>query len=152
MSFAIVLHLLAAIIWLGGMFFAYMCMRPAASQMFEPAVRLPFLYNAMGRFFNWVWLCVFILPVTGIWMATQLYGSVGSWPHSVLLMLALGIIMILLFIFVFLAPYRRVGLALKIDDFASAGKNMEHLRRVVGLNLLLGTVVIISASAGRYIS
>ena len=151
MGIAIALHVLAAIIWIGGMFFAYVCLRPAASQMFEPAMRLPFLHNAMGRFFSWVWLCVVILPASGYWMARQLYGVVTAWPAPILLMFALGITMILLFIFVFYAPYRKIGQALKIDDYAGAGKAMELLRKIVGANLVIGTIVVISASAGRFI-
>ena len=35
---AITLHLLAAVIWVGGMFFAYIAMRPAA-QFLDPAMQ-----------------------------------------------------------------------------------------------------------------
>ena len=41
MAIAIALHLLAAVIWVGGMFFAYMALRPAAASLLEPPLRLP---------------------------------------------------------------------------------------------------------------
>ena len=36
MAIAIPLHLLAAVIWVGGMFFAYMALRPVAASLLEP--------------------------------------------------------------------------------------------------------------------
>ena len=41
MSVTITLHLLSAVIWVGGMFFAYMVLRPAAATLLEPPQRLP---------------------------------------------------------------------------------------------------------------
>ena len=65
---AISLHVLAAVIWVGGMFFAYMALRPVAAKLLEPAVRLSLWVRTLTRFFIWVWLAVIIVPVSGYWM------------------------------------------------------------------------------------
>jgi len=41
MVVAIPLHFLATVIWVGGMFFAYMALRSVAASLLEPAQRLP---------------------------------------------------------------------------------------------------------------
>ena len=52
MSIAITLHLLAAMIWIGGMFFAYMVLRPAAVEVLELPVRLSLWVAVFRRFFK----------------------------------------------------------------------------------------------------
>jgi uncharacterized membrane protein len=66
-TLALLLHSLAAVIWVGGMFFAYMALRPAASAL-EPPVRLPLMRSALGRFFPWVLASIVTLLVTGYGM------------------------------------------------------------------------------------
>ena len=58
---AVLLHILGVVIWVGGMFFAYVALRPAAVQTLSPAQRLPLWAATFDRFFPWVWLCVLAL-------------------------------------------------------------------------------------------
>ena len=46
MIFALVLHILGAVIWVGGMFFAHFVLRLAAMPL-EPAIRLPLMRRAL---------------------------------------------------------------------------------------------------------
>lgn len=150
MKIAISLHLLAAVIWVGGMFFAYMALRPASAEILEPHQRLPLWRGTLARFFIWVWLAVIILPASGYWMIfTGLGGMAGAGP-MVHIMQLLGIIMILLFLHVFFAPFRRLKQALANQDLATAGDKLAQIRRIVAINLVLGIVVVIVAAAGRY--
>src|SRR5690606_5692971 len=64
MSLLFPLHLLAAVVWVGGMFFAYMALRPAAATVLPPPQRLPLWTQTFRRFFPWVWITVVLLPVT----------------------------------------------------------------------------------------
>ena len=68
MSIAIGLHILAAVIWIGGMFFAYMVLRPVAASQLEPPARLTLWAACFDRFFVWVWLAVVLLPLSGYWI------------------------------------------------------------------------------------
>ena len=58
------IHLLAALIWVGGMFFAYVVLRPAAVEALEPPQRLRLWDAAFRRFFVWVWGAVVVLPAS----------------------------------------------------------------------------------------
>ena len=40
MALLIAVHTLSAVVWVGGMFFAWMCLRPVAAQQLEPPARL----------------------------------------------------------------------------------------------------------------
>lgn len=143
------LHVLAAVVWVGGMFFAYMALRPVAARLLEPAQRLPLWRDTFAKFFPWVWLCVASLLVTGYGMLIMLFGGFADAPLYVHLMHALGIVMILLYMHVFFAPYRRMRQALLQNDLPEAGRRLNQIRRIIAVNLTLGIVVIIIASAGR---
>jgi len=153
MFFAIAfsLHVLAAIVWVGGMFFAYLCLRPAAGEVLEPPARLPLLAAAMRRFFRWVWIAVLLLLATGFGLAFATWCGIGAWPHHVTAMMVLGIVMILVFLHLYFAPFRRLGAALAAGETAAAGGAMSQVRRIVGINLALGLVVSLIAASGRYI-
>jgi uncharacterized membrane protein len=65
MSIALSLHLLSAVVWVGGMFFAYVCLRPVAAQLLDPPVRLTLWSRVFTKFFNFVWLSIILLIITG---------------------------------------------------------------------------------------
>ncbi len=59
------IHGMAAVAWVGGIFFAYMALRPAANTTLEPAQRLQLWQSAYSHFFPWVWLMIALLLITG---------------------------------------------------------------------------------------
>lgn len=150
MAVAVTLHLLCAIIWIGGMFFAYMALRPAAGKLLEPRQRLPLWSQTLARFFVWVWTAIIVLPLTGFWMIFNGLGGFAAAGLYVHFMTAAGILMILLFLHLFFAPYRRLRRALARDDLAIAGTNLAHIRSIVLINLILGMVVAIVGASGPY--
>jgi len=143
---AISLHVLAAVIWVGGMFFAYMALRPAALKL-EPPQRLMLWSETFERFFPWVWGSVVVLPFTGYWMIFSMFGSFDSTPLYALIMQYIGIAMIAIFLHVFFAPYRRLRKFVAAEDFAAAGKQLAQIRKLIALNLSLGLVTVILASS-----
>ncbi|RLW71843.1 MAG: hypothetical protein B6D71_00030, partial [gamma proteobacterium symbiont of Stewartia floridana] len=68
MSIALTLHLLAVIVWVGGMFFAHVILRPVLNQQLEPHQRLPLLLKVFDGFFPWVWASVITILASGYWM------------------------------------------------------------------------------------
>lgn len=143
----VTLHVLAAVVWVGGMFFAYMALRPAALKL-DPPQRLMLWSETFERFFPWVWGSVIVLPVTGYWMIFSMFGNFSGTPLYVLIMQYIGIAMILLFLHVFFAPYRKLRKFVEAEDFASAGKQLALIRKLIALNLSLGLITIVLA-AGR---
>ena len=149
MSIAIALHLLSAVIWVGGMFFAYMALRPAAASVLEPPQRLPLWDQTFVRFFKWVWGAIVLLPLTGYWMAFHLWAAMGHFPLYVHLMQGIGIVMILIYLHVFFALYGRLKRAVAQQDWPTAGKALAQIRKLIAVNTALGLIVVVIASAGR---
>ena len=144
----ITLHLLAALIWVGGMFFAYMAMRPA-SQFLEPAMQLTLWSNTLKQFFPWVWLSILSILVSGFWLIAVSggMGDVGSHVH---VMLLLGIIMMLMFMHVFFAPYKKLTRSVESKDWETGTRALAQIRFLIFINLTVGLFVTFIGSAGQY--
>jgi len=147
---AVLLHVIAVVIWVGGMFFAYMVLRPVAAGQLEPPARLKLWAGVFGLFFPWVWTAIAVILATGFWLifAYGGMGAVGGYVHA---MLTLGIIMMLIFFHVFFAPYRRLKKAVATEDWPTGGKQLATIRKLVGINTLIGIVTVAVASGGRYL-
>ena len=152
MAISVSLHILAAVIWVGGMFFAYMVLRPAIVATLEPPLRLKLWVNTFKRFFLWVWLSVLVLLASGYWMVFAIFGGFGQAGMHINIMHIGGIVMVLIYMHVFFAPYRRMRHAVITEDFASAAAQLARIRKLVAVNLLLGLAIISVASAGRHFS
>lgn len=150
MSYAIALHVLAAIIWVGGMFFAHLCLRPAAVQVLEPPLRLMLWIQVFKRFFFWVWLSIIVLLATGYWMIFGFYGGFDSLTLSIHIMHGIGIVMMLIFMHVFFASYRNLRHAVIVEDFQNGADKLAQIRKLVGINILLGLAAAAIASGGRF--
>ena len=149
LSLALVLHLLAVVIWVGGMFFAHMALRPAANELLEPAQRLPLMLTVFDRFFPWVWGSVIVLLVTGFWVFLGVFqGKVGVHVH---IMSTVGLVMSVIFAFIYFLPYRKMGSSIEAGDLAAAGKSLALIRKLILTNLLLGMSVSALGLAGRYL-
>lgn len=151
MSVAIGLHILAAIIWVGGMFFAYVVLRPVAAGQLEPPVRLTLWASCFDRFFVWVWLAVVLLPLSGYWILFLIFGGMANVGPYVHLMQGIAWIMIALFVYLYFVPFRRLKDAVAAGDWPSGGQALNSIRRIVGTNLLLGLLTSLIGSAGRYL-
>ena len=147
MQFARWLHLLAVVVWVGGMFFAYMALRPAA-QALPPPQRLPLLSAALSRFVAWVAAAIVLLVGSGIAMIMLLGGmrAVGVYVH---VMTGLGLLMILLYGHLVASPLRRLRAAVAANDWPGGGAAMTTARRLVGVNLVLGVVTMTIAILGQ---
>ena len=149
MGIALTLHLLAATIWVGGLFFAFVCLRSAATGL-DAAHRLQMWAHALGMFFRWVWVAVVLLLATGFWMIFSLPGGMKGAGLHVHLMLGLGILMMLLAGHMHFAPLKRLRHAVAGSHWADAGKALHQARLFIGISLALGLTVIAIASGGRY--
>ncbi|GMR18559.1 MAG: DUF2269 family protein [Gammaproteobacteria bacterium] len=151
MPVAMSLHVLAAVIWVGGMFFAYVALRPVAGTLLEPPLRLQLWQGAFMRFFPWVWVAIIALPATGYWIIFDIYGGLDAVGLHIHAMQTLGIIMILIFLYVYFAPYKRLCMANTAKDYALAGKQLAQIRKLIAINLTLGLITIATASGGQFI-
>jgi uncharacterized membrane protein len=149
MVVGIAFHILAAVIWVGGMFFALMVLRPSTGPL-EPPVRLALWHRVLSRFFAWVWLSVATLLVSGFAMVLLGLGgfaAVGTYIH---VMMGAGILMMLIFAHLYFAPWQRFCRAVEAADWPTAAKNIDQIRLIVTVNLVLGLATVVIGACGRY--
>ncbi len=147
MTLSLFLHVLSVVVWVGGMFFAYMALRPVAASVLEPPQRLALWAGVFGKFFPWVWLSVALILLTGLHMLI-VFGGLAA-PHYAMTMLVLGVVMMAIFAHVFFAPYGRLKRAVTAQDWKAGGAALGQIRRLIGINLSLGLLTISVVFLGR---
>jgi len=141
------IHLLAVLVWVGGMFFAYVVLRPAAVEVLEPPQRLR-LWDAVFRsFFNWVWGSVAALLVSGLYMV-YLYGGIAHVARHVHIMLVMGLVMMLIFGYVFFSCYVPLSLHVGSQRWKEAGELLGKIRKLIAVNLALGLLIVCEVLIG----
>ena len=144
MRFALLLHVLSVVVWVGGMFLAYLAVRPAAVEALEPPQRLRLWAGIFRRFFRWVWAAVALLLLTGF----SMMGEMERVPAYVQAMAGVGIVMMAIFLHVYFAPYGRLKRAVAAEDWKAGGAALSQIRVLVGINLLLGLANVAVALLG----
>jgi len=141
------LHLISVTIWVGGMFFAYFCLRPAAVEILEPPQRLPLWLATFKRFFKVTAVAVAIIVVTGLIMLLQVgfkYAPIG-WH----IMLTTGLLMTATFIYVYAGLYPKLCKQCQASTWPEAGETLNKIRKMVGMNLALSVITIAAAAFSR---
>lgn len=142
------LHVLAIVVWVGGMVFAHFFLRPALARL-EPPVRLRLMHEVLGRFFRVVLVASLLTLASGVWMlgrvARQVVQSGGNFqmPLAWTVMAVLGVAMVAIFLHIRFALYRRLDRAVAAEQWAAGGQALAQIRRWVAVNLGLGTVVLL---------
>jgi uncharacterized membrane protein len=142
------LHVLSIIVWVGGMVFAHFFLRPAAAQL-EPPLRLRFLHDVLGRFFQAVLVAALLTLASGVWMlgrvAKQAVQAGGHFemPLAWTLMAVLGVAMVAIFLHIRFVLFKRLGRAVAASDWPAGGAAMAKIRQWVLVNLGLGTAVLL---------
>jgi uncharacterized membrane protein len=144
------LHVLAIVLWVGGMVFAHFFLRPALAQL-EPPQRLRLMHEVLRRFFAAVGVAALLTLATGLWMigrvAKQAVQSGGSFamPLDWTLMAALGVLMVAIFGHIRFVLFKRFAVAVTALDWPAGGAALAKLRTWVAVNLALGLTVIVIA-------
>jgi uncharacterized membrane protein len=146
---ALILHSLAAVVWVGGMFFALLALRPATAPL-EPGPRLLLWSRVLERFFAWVIAAIVLLLASGYGMIFGVYAGFRGIGLHINLMQGIGIIMMLLFFHLYFSPWRRFRAALARQDYPAAAGQLNQIRVIVAINLILGLVTVAVGSSGRY--
>lgn len=141
------LHILGFTVWVGGMFFAYMALRPVAASRLEPDMRLRLWEGVFEKFFFWVWASVVAILISGLYMMAKM----GHPPFYVTAMFLTGVIMMSIFGHIFFAPYKRLKRAVSASDWKAAAAALNQIRTLVAINLVLGVITIAIGSLGRLI-
>lgn len=141
------LHLLSAVAWVGGMFFAHFCLRPSAMEVLQPPLRLPLWVATLRRFFGYAAVAVVLLLATGVLLLLPV--GLQAAPVGWHVMLALGVVMAFVFAYIYLALFPELVKLCKRSAWPEAANIQNHIRQLVSLNLAFGVVVILAAVSAR---
>jgi uncharacterized membrane protein len=148
-AIAFALHMLGAVVWVGGMFAIYVCLRPALVTL-EPPQRLRLMRVTFQRFFPWVWVAILLLLASGYWMVFKVFGGFARAGLHVHLMQGIGWLMIALFVWLFHVPWLTFKRAVDAEDWTSAGASLDRIRQIISINLPLGLIVVVIAASGPF--
>lgn len=139
-------HLLALIVWIGGMVFAHFFLRPATLAL-EPPQRLRLMHDALGRFFKAVLIAAVIVLASGLWMIGRVAkesvqaGLGFNMPLSWTIMATLGIVMIAIFGHIRFALYKRLSRTVAAGNWSAAAAALASIRTWVAINLSIGVAI-----------
>jgi uncharacterized membrane protein len=141
------LHLASAFVWVGGMFFAYFCLRPAAAQLLQPPERLPLWVATFERFFVFTAVAVAFVLLSGFTMLAQ--AGFHTAPRGWHIMMALGIVMAGIFAYVYAGLFPKLRQQCAASAWPAAGALLNSIRQWVAVNLVLATCVVAAAASAR---
>jgi uncharacterized membrane protein len=140
-GWVVAVHVLCAVVWVGGMFFAYVVLRPSLSTL-EPLQRIAIHTQVFRRFFLVVWHAMPLILITGFAVLFGFYGGPAYVGWNIHLMMLLGLIMSAVFLFIVFGPYARFR---RTTDRNRAAAAMDTIRKLIGVNLVLGIITIVAA-------
>ena len=133
--------------WIGGMFFAYFCLRPAAAQVLQPPQRLPLWTATFARFLPYIALAVVLLVSSGVTMLLDV--GFRNAPVGWHVMFALGLVMAAVFVYVYARLFPTLRAHCAASAWPAAGQTLNRIRQMVALNLALGVCVVMAAVSAR---
>ena len=138
-------HVLSIIVWIGGMVFAHFFLRPAA-QALEPAQRVTLMHGVLQRFLGAVAIAIVVVLTSGLGMIGAVsMGSGGafSMPLKWNIMATLGLVMMAIFAYIYFALLDRLEQAVTASDWSAGGLALARIRSWVGVNLVIGVVIVV---------
>lgn len=134
------IHVAGVIVWIGGMFFAYVCLRPAAAATLEPPKRLPLWTATFARFLPVAAVAVASIVASGLVMMLQVGMALS--PPGWHVMFGVGLVMAAVFVYVYAGLYPRLKRHSDAADWPAAAQALNAIRQMVALNLGLSLIAI----------
>lgn len=139
----IFLHVLSAIIWIGGMIVIRFGVHYSMQKIEEPKLRLGRVLENLQRFFNMVIVSIILLLLTAIIMILAIDFKQTSLYNIVILKEVIWVVMTLIFIVIYLKR-QKAQKAFDNGDFLSAKNHLEVLAKyLIPLNIILALLAVI---------
>lgn len=144
-----VLHLLAIVAWVGGMFFVLVCLRPAAAAVLAPAERVRLLHAALARFLGVVLVAVIVVFASGAalvglaWQTATRAGIAFNMPLDWYVMIGVFVVMAAVFAHIRWALLPRLARAVDSTAWQQGAVTLGTIRSEVTANLVLGVFVVV---------
>ena len=154
-DYAKLLHLIAGIVWMGGMTFMLFALRPATLAVMQAQPRAILMGQVWKRFFALVIAAIVLLFTTGTHLYTQTFRAArlatgdGSVPLGWNIMLVLGIIMMLIFGHIYFAGFKKYKRAVAAADWPLVAKAAGLIHTMTLINFTLGCLAILAVRLVR---
>ncbi|MGZ8259516.1 MAG: CopD family protein [Caldimonas sp.] len=146
-------HLLAVIVWVGGMAFVLFCLRPAA-HVLETTARVTLMHAAMRRFLAVVVVAVAVIFVSGgamvaiAWSTSARAGLALNMPLNWYTMIAVFFVMLAVFVHIRNVLFARLDAAVREKRWADGAAALAAMRWELSINLVLGAFVSVFVRLG----
>jgi uncharacterized membrane protein len=146
-------HLLAVIVWVGGMAFTLFCLRPAA-RVLEPPMRVTLMHAVTRRFIMVVGIAIAVIFVCGVamvalaWSTAARAGLRFNMPLDWYTMIGVFFVMLAVFMHLRGVLLRRLDEAVRAGRWADGAAALDAIRWEISLNLVLGAFVIVFVRLG----
>ena len=154
-DYAKLLHLIAGIVWMGGMTFMLFALRPAAIIEMEAQPRAILMGQVWKRFYAMVLASIVVLFATGTHLytatfrATRLATGDGGVPLGWNIMLVLGLVMMLIFGHIYFAGFKKYKRSVAAGDWPLAAKAASLIHTMTLINFSLGWLAIVAVRLVR---
>ena len=149
-DYAKLLHLIAGIVWMGGMTFMLIVLRPAALASMDAQPRALLMGEVWKRFYVLVLVAIALLFTTGTHLYTATFRAAklavgqGSVPLGWNIMLVLGLAMMLIFGHIYFAGFKKYKRAVAASEWAVAAKAGALIHTMTLINFSLGWLAIVA--------
>jgi uncharacterized membrane protein len=140
-DWVLVVHVLCVVIWVGGMFFAYVVLRPSLGVL-EPVQRIALHTQVFRRFFLVIWHAMPLILLSGFTMLFVFDGGAANAAWNINAMMLIGLIMSAVFVLIVFGPYARFR---RTTERATAAACIDRIRKLIGVNLVLGIITVVAA-------
>lgn len=131
-------HVLAIVLWVGGMLFAHAFLRPALAGL-DPPQRLSLMHAVLARFFAAVTGAIVVVLSSGLAMFAMA-GARPPWDWTA--MTLVGLVMMAIFAVIRLRLFPPLRVAVQARDWPAGAAALARIRQAVATNLALGLAVI----------
>lgn len=143
----LLIHLLAAAMWIGGMATMLLAVRPSLPLIEAPPQRVAFMAAVFARLFAAVAAAIVLLFASGLGLVARSGGwAAAHW--SVHAMATLAIVMAAVFAFIRFGPFAALRRAVAQAQWPAGAKCLTTIRTLVAVNLALGLAVFAIATLG----
>ena len=149
-ALAIIFHLVAINIWVGGMFFIIVVLGKVVSTL-EVTAQQEFWQHTLKRFFFWVWLAVIGLLGSGIGMIFYRFGDLAITPWYIIVMACLGISMAVIFMVIYFIFYKNFKREFNAGNIEGSSDQLRMIRRLGIVNMVLGFCVVVVIGGSPYL-
>mgnify|MGYP000244486988 CR=1 FL=1 len=150
-ALAIIFHLVAINIWVGGMFFIIIVLGKVVSMLEVPAQQA-FWHHILKRFFFWVWFAVIGLLGTGLGMIFYRFGDLTNTPWYIFVMACLGVSMVIIFMVIYFVFYRNFEREFNAGNIEGSRYQLRFIRRLGIVNMVLGFCVVVVIGGSPYLA